>query len=982
MKSKLKLFIIAIAVLNILALTACDDIDEGTPSVPVITITTQPAAATTVTEGRISGSLSVTASATYDAQLTYQWYSNSVNNNTGGTAAATGGTNASFTIPTTLTKGTYYYFVEVRATDGATPLRSNVAVVTVNEESEVDNENFYSFKFGPNTVGTGNTEVNWTSSNQLGADGYTVKGLTMTFPQLPEFRWSPQQSAGAYTGRIESTGTVARSPLATITNVPGPFKVTLVIAGTNGSSKDVSIFTDNSRAASTGNFFTDNEPVILTYEYQWSSTVNLSIRGEHADFAIYQVDILHIPVLTGTVTIDNTTTLVGNTLTATYSDGNGSGEATWEWLRGGGYIIPGANSNTYTVTADDMNNDLYSRVSFANQYGFVNSSNSCRVRASVIDIEEHPNNRFLTAGRISGSLNVTASVTPGATMSYQWYSNNTNSNSGGTEITDETNASYLIPTTLAAGTYYYFAEVTATHEAAPRRTNPVTVIVTPAYENVVNFTFGPDTVGTGGEELNWTSANQLGAGGYTVDGLTMTFAQVTQFRWAPQQTKDPYIGRIAANGEAARNPLAAIAEVQGPFMVTLVTAGNNTNSRIVHININDQSVANTQFSTSNVPVLLSYNYTGTDTVKLSFSSEYENFYIYQVQVLNNHGRPALTGNVTIDNTSPVTGNTLTATYSGGNGSGTAYWEWLRNGNVITGANNNTYTVVNADLGSQLSARVSYSDQNGFVTSGMTSTVQVPSVITIGSHPGNRFLTEGRISGSLSVTASATQSATLSYQWYSNNTNSNTGGTAITDGTSASYTIPTTLAAGTYYYFAEVMATLGAAPVRCNPVTVIVTPAYDNVVTFTFGPDTVGTGNGQVEWTSANQLGAGGYTVGGLTMTFPQVTQFRWAPQQTKDPYIGRIAANGAAARNPLATIAEVQGPFLITFVTAGSNANNRIVHLNVNDVSVVNTGTFNSDNVPVLLSYNYTGTDKVKLSFSSELDNFFIYQVQVLSNNP
>jgi|GEM_PF-1883713 len=97
---------------------------------PVITITTQPAAATTVVQGSINGSLSVAASVTQGATLSYQWYSNTQNNNTSGTLIS-GATNAIFTIPTTLTAGTYYYYCKLSATGGATSVPSSVAKITV-----------------------------------------------------------------------------------------------------------------------------------------------------------------------------------------------------------------------------------------------------------------------------------------------------------------------------------------------------------------------------------------------------------------------------------------------------------------------------------------------------------------------------------------------------------------------------------------------------------------------------------------------------------------------------------------------------------------------------------------------------------------------------------------------------------------------------------------------------------------------------------
>ena len=98
---------------------------------PVITITAQPTADTTVTQGSISGSLSVSASVTLGGTTTYQWYLNTTNSNTGGRAIH-GATRPSFTLPRGLAVRTHYFYAVVSA-DGAAPVHSNVARVTVNQ---------------------------------------------------------------------------------------------------------------------------------------------------------------------------------------------------------------------------------------------------------------------------------------------------------------------------------------------------------------------------------------------------------------------------------------------------------------------------------------------------------------------------------------------------------------------------------------------------------------------------------------------------------------------------------------------------------------------------------------------------------------------------------------------------------------------------------------------------------------------------------
>ncbi|MCL2411459.1 MAG: InlB B-repeat-containing protein, partial [Treponema sp.] len=78
-------------------------------------------------------------------------------------------------------------------------------------------------------------------------------------------------------------------------------------------------------------------------------------------------------------------------------------------------------------------------------------------------------------GNISGSLTVDA-IASGRT-SFQWFSNTENCNENGTKIEGETGRSFEIPQTLTAGTYYYFAEVSAVGVAVPLRSTVAVVDV-------------------------------------------------------------------------------------------------------------------------------------------------------------------------------------------------------------------------------------------------------------------------------------------------------------------------------------------------------------------------------------------------------------------------------------------------------------------------------------------------------------------------
>jgi phi13 family phage major tail protein len=104
---------------------------DFTEVIPAITITTQPAATTEVTEGSITESLSVVASSNTGNPVTYQWYENEVDSSTGGTII-NGETSASFDIPTDLVAGTYYYYC-VLSLSGADSVTTTVATVVVSE---------------------------------------------------------------------------------------------------------------------------------------------------------------------------------------------------------------------------------------------------------------------------------------------------------------------------------------------------------------------------------------------------------------------------------------------------------------------------------------------------------------------------------------------------------------------------------------------------------------------------------------------------------------------------------------------------------------------------------------------------------------------------------------------------------------------------------------------------------------------------------
>ena len=81
--------------------------------------------------------------------------------------------------------------------------------------------------------------------------------------------------------------------------------------------------------------------------------------------------------------------------------------------------------------------------------------------ATVPAITFQPQDKTYTVGDAVGEISVEASISDGGTLSYQWYSNTTDSNSGGTKLDGETNSSYT-PDISGAGMTYYYCVVTNT----------------------------------------------------------------------------------------------------------------------------------------------------------------------------------------------------------------------------------------------------------------------------------------------------------------------------------------------------------------------------------------------------------------------------------------------------------------------------------------------------------------------------------------
>lgn len=147
--------------------------------------------------------------------------------------------------------------------------------------------------------------------------------------------------------------------------------------------------------------------------------------------------------------------------------------------------------------------------------------------------------------------------------------------------------------------------------------------------------------------------------------------------------------------------------------------------------------------------------------------------------VNSAGTVTLTGETTV-------GQTLTASTADTNGTATSTitYTWLANDVVITGATASTYTLTADELGDTITARASYTDDDGFVES-PESSATAPIVAAIVNSTGSITITGNTVEAeTLSAAVTDTNgisTSMITYTWFAN-------GTVISGADTPTYTL--------------------------------------------------------------------------------------------------------------------------------------------------------------------------------------------------
>ncbi|MDX5478702.1 MAG: T9SS type A sorting domain-containing protein [Cyclobacteriaceae bacterium] len=328
------------------------------------------------------------------AGTTYTWTAPSVTGGiTGGAAGSGASITGTLTNPTNTVQTATY---TVTPTSGSCAGSTFIVTVTVNPKPNINNLNTTTCTGGAFSV----SPIN-------GTDGIVPSGIT--------YSWSAPVVTGGVTGGAAGSGSIISGTLTNPTNV----------------SQTATYTVTPSTAQCTGTPFT----VVVTVFPITSIISQPSNSGGSVCFGDG-----FSPISVSAV----------------------GGNLTYQWYRNpipsnsGGIAIPGATSASFTPPSTPQGS-MYYYVVVTGACGTEtsNASGLYFVAPPITTITSHPSTTP-QAVCLNGSFSsISINATGAGTLTYQWYSNTTNSNSGGTLIPGATNSTFTPPATTSGTTYYY-----------------------------------------------------------------------------------------------------------------------------------------------------------------------------------------------------------------------------------------------------------------------------------------------------------------------------------------------------------------------------------------------------------------------------------------------------------------------------------------------------------------------------------------------
>lgn len=856
----------------------------------------------------------------------------------------------------------------------------------------------------------------WTVTYSSGYCGttsnYTYTGGTSTTSPSPSFNFTESGTYSIKVAITNSCGTVT-SPIQTVVVKKPPTATIAPIAGACGSGSITPSATVTNCAPTGGTLTyawsfpggspassTSVNPGTITYPAGGPYTVSLVVTNECGPsntatqtFTVNTAPVITNTTLSQTICSGSPTTLVNLTVNPS--------SATIGWTASATSGITGfLPSGTTTIPVQTISTT--NTVSGTVTYVITPISGACSgtpVNYTVIvnpapAISTQPTSSTVCLGGAPTPLTVALNSSSG-TPTYQWYSNTTNSTTGGTLISGATNATFNPPST-ATGTLYYYCIITLpTGGCSNLTSNVATVTITPTptitaqptpTQNLCTGVTIPSplavsfTGGTGTAGYQWYSnTSSATTGGTLIPGATNATYTPTIFTTAGTYYYYVIITLSGNNCGSATSTAAEVVVFSDPSITSqplstqtlcqgatptplqvAATGGNGAFTYQWYSNVNNNTTSGTPISgattsnynppTSTVGTVYYYCIISQSTLGCGTTST--------VSAVIINASPNITLQPASD--SVCSGGASTAlSFTYANGVGTPTYQWYSNtlndttsGTLITGATNPTYTPPSTTVGVlYYYCLVTFPGLTGSCATIATATaaITVTQAPTVNQQPlaNQNLCVGGTIPNALDVTYT-NGTGTASYQWYSNTSNSTTGGTPV--GTNApNYTPPVFSTAGTYYYYVVISFSgngCGAITSAIAQIDVIADPA---VTTQPLATQTVCQNAAAAPLTIAASGGIGG--------TF----NYQWYNPTTNTSSGGTLipGATSATFTPPTATAGTFYYYCLITQPGGiGCDATSSVATVIINLAPVVSTQPLGASicvgNTSIVLSLSYT----------------------------
>lgn len=462
-------------------------------------ITNQPASST-VCEGGIVPVLSFTTNG-INGTAAYQWYSNSSNNISG--IALPGETNATYN-PSSTTVGIFYYYCVITLPTGGCNAITTIPVkVTVLQNISITTQPIASQNLCvgasiaiPLTIttsgGTENNSYQWyrntTNSNTGGTliIGATSIKFTPDIFTIPGNYYYYLTVSPNGNGCIPITSTASEiiaypdptintQPATTQTLCQNTTSTELEVNATGGNGAFSYQWYSNINNSNTGgtiisgatnNIYTPPSNIVGT-KYYYSVASQNSTSGCNVTSATSQVIVIATPTISSHP-VSSAICLGGTSTILSVSYINGVGLPSYQWFsnintsNSGGIAIPGETNSTFNPPNTATGTFYYYCTITLSSGGCSNiTSNTATVKINTlpnIDLHPTPTQSLCVGVTLSTPLKIRYTGGEGI-PTYKWYTNSSNSNTGGVLISGATNDSYLPPVFTSTGNFYYYAEV-------------------------------------------------------------------------------------------------------------------------------------------------------------------------------------------------------------------------------------------------------------------------------------------------------------------------------------------------------------------------------------------------------------------------------------------------------------------------------------------------------------------------------------------